>query len=237
MARKLKTASAGDVADRGEGDNLTPEQEERALLLHHFDKLRQQEAKAIAKKAEYDAERATLTDLFRVAKADGFMRKELQALLDDTASMGRNLTEEEERRAKLRAWVGLPAGTQLDLFNSPLEVQDEQHARGVGYAMGLRGDPCQMPDHLQPRFAQAFADAWGRGQEELAWGLSAAGRIIDRKPNANAAPVGLEPEPDEDDENPVAKAARAIADEDKAANPQDWAQPTAEERQLEDAAA
>lgn len=223
MARKASTKTNGAApADSGEGHNLTRDQEERALLIHHFDKLRQQENKALKAKEAYDAERSVLTDLFRVAKADGFSRKELQSLLDDTKSMGRDLTAEEERRAKLRAWVGLPAGTQLDLFNLPLEVQDEQHAKGVGYAMGLRGEPCQMPDHLEQRFAPSFADGWGRGQEELAWGLAAAGRVIDRKKDASPNPVALEPEPAADEEDVIAAAAAKLERE-------GWTAPAEEE--------
>lgn len=225
--RKIKDAS-GEPA--GEGHNeLTKEQEERALLLHHFDKLRQQEAKAAAQKLLYDGERENLTDLFRVAKADGFTRKELQALLDDTKALRRYLTAEEERRAKLRAWVGLPAGTQLELFGSPLEVQDEQYSQGQGYAAGLRGEPGTVPDHIEARFVQAFMRGWGKGQEELSWALSAAGRVIDRRKETNANPVALTPEP-EDEADPVEEGAEALI-------ASGWAEPTPEERVLEDAAA
>lgn len=233
MARKKANgAASGDPP--GEGHNeLTAEQEERALLLHHFDKLRQQEAKAAEKKVLYDAEREVLTDMFRVAKADGFTRKELQALLDDTQAIRRDLTAEEERRAKLRAWVGLPAGTQLDLFNSPLEVQDEQYAQGQGYAVGLRGEPGVAPDNLQPRFIQAFLRGWGKGQEELSWALSEAGRIVDRRKAAKASPVAMEPEPQTheiDPEQQLNEDAQRLAES-------GWTKPSAEETVFEDAAA
>lgn len=235
MARKTKTkttTAAGEPV--GEGHNLTPEQEERALLLHHFDKLRQQEAKAAEKKAEYDAEREALTHLFRIAKADGFKRKELQALLDDTRALRRDLTAEEERRARLRSYVGLPAGTQLELFSSPLEMQDEQHAQGQGYAAGLRGEPGTVPDHIEARFVQAYMGGWGRGQEELSWALSEAGRIVDRKKNAQARPVELEPEPQ--DEAPIDPEGQ-LAEDAERIQEAGWAQPRAEEQELPEAAA
>ena len=225
-ARKTKDAVGESAAD---GSNLTPEQEERALLLHHFDKLRQQEQKAAEQKVLYDAEREVLTDLFRVAKSDGFTRKELQALLDDTKSLRRDLTAEEERRAKLRAWVGLPAGTQLDLFNSPLETQDEQHAQGQGYAAGLRGEPGVAPEHIHARFVQAFMRGWGVGQEELAWALSAAGRVIDRKRGDNANPVAPESEETGDDESPEA----ALDEEAERLAETGWTERSPEEAEFE----
>lgn len=229
-ARKTKTTNG---ATAGEGHNLTPEQEERALLLHHFDKLRQQEAIVAKAREAYDATRSVLTDLSRVAKADGFARKELQSLLDDTRALRRDLTAEEERRAKLRAWVGLPAGTQLDLFNSPLEVQDEQYAQGQGYAAGLRGEPGIAPENIEARFVQAFMRGWGKGQEELSWALAEAGRIIDRKPNANANPVALEPEPQQHELDPEQQIAADVENLTKAG----WADPRPEEAAFEGATA
>lgn len=185
-----ETAAANDCKDNLGGPD------EQALLIHHFDKLRQQGARVEVKKAEFDAEKSILTDLFRIAKADGFSRKEMQALLDDSKASTRDLAMEEDRRHRLRAFLGLPSGTQLHLFGSPAEVQDEQHAEGQGYAAGLRGDACEAPDRMHARHIPAFTRGWGAGQEKLAWGLAAAGKIVDRAPDANARPVALEPEPE-----------------------------------------
>lgn len=204
-------ANEGKPAPAAKGHNLSPD-EQQALLIHHFDKLRKQEAVAAEKKAEYDAEKSALTDLFRFAKADGFTRKELQALLDDSKALRRDLVAEEERRAKLRAWLGLPAGTQLDLFALPVEVQDEQHAEGQGYAVGLRGEECKTPDSMQPRHIPAFTRGWHAGQEKLAWGLAETGKIVDRRTDIAAQPVALEPEPEPDPLDPetIKKAARKV---------------------------
>jgi hypothetical protein len=177
---------------------------EEALFLSHLNKLRKQAGVVAEKKAAYDAEKATMTDLFRMAKVDGFTRKELQAILDDTSAAEpgarRDLVAEEERRAKLRAWAGLPAGSQGDLFDTatPQEAKDELFYEGLGYAAGLRGDDATAPTDVPPRFVQAWLRGRMSGQEKLAWGLAEAGRVVDRKPDANAAPVELEPEPEEE---------------------------------------
>ena len=190
----------------GAGHNKMPEE---ALFLSHFSKLRSQESKVEAKKAELDAERAIMTDLFRTAKADGFSRKELQHLLDDSKSSRRDLEAEEERRVQLRTWLGMPAGTQADLFASlPEEVKDEQYYEGQGYAAGLRGDDREAPEGTPPRFIQAHLRGWHEGQEKLCWALAESGRRTEKKDTGVAAQP-LAPNSDEDsDFDPAAEAAK-----------------------------
>lgn len=152
-----------------------PNRNEEAVFLSHLNKLRLQQSKMLLKKAEYDAEKNCMTDIFRLAKADGFSRKELQAILDDGAASRRDLTAEEERRMQLRTWAGLPAGTQADLFASPSAAQDELFAEGQGYTAGLRGDDSAMPDNFPPHHAPAWLRGYHAGQEKLAWAFSEAG--------------------------------------------------------------
>jgi len=171
MAKTLK--SEADAPDAGSAPQI-PNRNEEAVFLSHLNKLRIQQAKAAIKKAEYDAERNVLTDMFRDAKADGFTRKELQAILEDGASSRRDLTAEEQRRAQLREWAGLPAGTQTDLFATPSLAQDEVFAEGQGYTAGLRGDDSTMPDNFPPHHAPAFLRGYHAGQEKLAWAMSEA---------------------------------------------------------------
>jgi hypothetical protein len=199
-------------APKGHNSKLTADQEE-ALFLTHLQKLRVQAGKVDEIKAELDGERAILTDIFRLAKSDGFSRKELQAILDDSKSLRRDLTAEEDRRAKLRAWAGLPSGSQADLFAStPIETRDEMDAEGQGLAMGLRGDSPTLPDSMHARFSPAFMKGWHAGQERLVWGLAEAGKIVDRDPNSGIrpAPVVLEPEPDELEPEVIAAKAKKL---------------------------
>lgn len=196
MSRTTEAAGAGppDVAD------LTPEQRERAFLLFFYDKARKQRVLVQRAKAALDEQAAELTTIFREAKADANLtRKELTAYLDDGDLTSRTLSAAEERRLRHKQWLGQPVGFQPDLFEDqrPQEVKDEAWARGVGYATGLRGEACELPEGMEPRFAQAFSAGWGKGQDELAWALSAVGKIVDRAPDASAKPVDLEPEPSE----------------------------------------
>lgn len=169
MAKKLTSEAEG-----GEPKSL-PNRNEEAVFLSHLNKLRTQQAKMLLKKAEYDAEKNVMTDLFREAKVDKFSRKELQAILDDGAASRRDLTAEEERRAQLRTWAGLPAGTQADLFASPTAAQDELFAEGQGYTAGLRGDTSEMPSNFPPHHAQAWLRGHHAGREKMAWAFAEAG--------------------------------------------------------------
>ncbi len=162
MAKKLKATPDGDDA------KSIPNRDEEAVFLSHINKLRVQEAKKAVAKAALDVEAQALTDLFRIAKADGFSRKELQAILDDGKSSRRDLTAEEERRAKLRTWAGLPAGTQPDLFGLPDAARDSVDAEAQGYAMGLRGEDEVAPDWVQPAHLPDFSQGWRRAQTRLA---------------------------------------------------------------------
>lgn len=169
MAKTLKSEPEAGSAP------TIPNRNEEAVFLSHLNKLRTQQAKMLLKKAEYDAEKNVMTDLFREAKVDKFTRKELQAILDDGAASRRDLTAEEERRAQLRSWAGLPAGTQADLFGTPTLAQDELFAEGSGYTAGLRGDDSAMPDNFPPNHAPAWLRGYHAGQEKLAWAMSESG--------------------------------------------------------------
>lgn len=164
MAKALK--SEAEAPDAGSSPQI-PNRNEEAVFLSHLNKLRTQAAKAAIKKAEYDAEKNVLTDMFREAKTDGFTRKELQAILDDGKSSVRDLVAEEERRAQLRKWAGLPAGTQPDLFGLGDGARDAVDADAEGYAMGRRGDDEVPPDWISPAHHPDFSAGWRRAQAEM----------------------------------------------------------------------
>lgn len=169
MARKLKETPP----DAGSSPSL-PNANEEANFVSHLGKLRTQENKVAIAKAALDAERSVLNDLFADAKKDKFTRKELQAILDDGKASRRDLVAEEERRAKLRTWAGLPAGTQPDLFGLGDTARDAVDADAHGYAMGRRGEDEVPPDWIAPPHHPDFSAGWKRAQAELAANFSKA---------------------------------------------------------------
>lgn len=195
MAKTLKKEA--EAPEAGSAPKI-PNRNEEAVFLSHLNKLRTQANRVAIKKAELDAERSVMNDMFGQAKQDGFKRKELQAILEDGAASRRDLVAEEERRAQLRSWAGLPAGTQADLFSTPTLAQDELFAEGQGYTAGLRGDDSTLPDHIAPNHGDAFLRGYHAGQEKLVW--------------AKAEVSG-------DAKAPAPSAPKLVADNDAAAQP------------------
>lgn len=165
MAKTLK--SEPEAPEAGSAPQI-PNRNEEALFLSHIQKLRIQLNKVAIKKAELDGEKSVLNDMFGEAKQDKFSRKELMAILDDGATSRRDLVAEEERRARLRGWAGLPAGAQPDLFALPSPAQDEVFAEAIGLTMGLRGDDPTPPDYVAPMHHPLVLKGWHAGQERLA---------------------------------------------------------------------
>lgn len=164
MAKKLTSEAPPEAGSAPQ----IPNANEEANFLSHINKLRTQESQVAIAKAAYDAAKATMTDLFREAKTDGFTRKELQSILDDGKASRRDLVAEEERRAKLRTWAGLPAGTQPDLFGLGETARDAVDADAQGYAMGRRGEDEVPPSWIHPRNHPDFSGGYRRAQDELA---------------------------------------------------------------------
>ncbi|KQW79738.1 hypothetical protein [Brevundimonas sp. Root1279] len=165
MARQLK--SEPETPEAGSSPQI-PNANEEANFLSHLNKLRTQQNRVAIKKAELDAERSVMNDMFNEAKGDGFKRKELQAILDDGKASVRDLVAEEERRAKLRRWAGLPAGAQPDLFGLGDGARDAVDADAEGYAMGRRGEDEVPPDWVSPAHHPDFSQGWRRAQTEMA---------------------------------------------------------------------
>lgn len=165
MAKKLKAEA--EAPDAGSAPQI-PNRNEEDIFLHHLNRLRTQSNKVAIAKAALDAERSVLNDLFNEAKGDKFARKELQAILDDGKATRRDLVAEEERRAKLRTWAGLPAGSQADLFDLPSPARDEIDAEAEGYQRGLRGEDPVVPDHISPNYTDAFMKGWHEAQRRRA---------------------------------------------------------------------
>lgn len=189
------------------GDNsLTPEQEARALRLHHVSKLRAHKRLVDKAKEALDVVKGEFSDLMKLAKLDTKIdRKQFTEILADMSTSRKDLEAAEKTRALLRADWDLPVGFQADLFAGlPDEARDTEWAKGVGYAMGLRGDPLEAPEGMEPRFDSALMAGYQKGQEELIWANAAAGRHTERKKSAastgpTAAEIARQPEPGADD--------------------------------------
>jgi len=200
MARKLGAGATAGSGGNGRAlkptDNVADVEEASKLqLLSYIGKLSAQAKKVAEAKTLYDGEKGTLTEIFRLAKASGFLRKDLQSLLDDMKADGRDLVAEEVKRRKYREWLGLPTGEeQLQLFTSakaPNEEKDKAYWRSQGYMAGLAGDFCDYPTEGPKRFKAVFEAGWGDGQKAII----NADEILSRpKPAPDPEPAPAKPE-------------------------------------------
>ena len=100
-----------------------------------------------------------------LAVAAGFKKYEVEDQLKDLVAPKVNQSEKEARRARFRAWLGLPAGAPAT-DDLPLEVRDEQDWEAEGYRAGIRADEPKPPKECPPRFHQAWMKGWHAGQEQ-----------------------------------------------------------------------
>lgn len=152
------------------GDNSQArERQEQAQLLSYVQRLRGQKTKTAVKKAEYDAEKASETEIFRLAKAAGFQRKDLEELITDlSVKRTSEVNDREIRRRRYRSWLGLSVGeVQADLEERmPQEARDEVYWAQEGHRAGLAGgDRTKLPEGMDPRFAQIYLSNFDKGKD------------------------------------------------------------------------
>jgi ribosome modulation factor len=220
---------ARSSAQPGHNTELT-EDEKAALLHHHLIGIRQKQKAAEVVKATYDAARNEVNKGFAACKGDlGYKRKDLEELLDAlgmTETAFRN--NENARRARF-SLAGLPMGSQLDMFATDT-VGDREAARADGYKAGLRADDMEAPDNIDPLFRGDWEDGWREGQAENGRRLLLASGVIEAREKTAGDLTLDEPEEEADPEEEIKATARKL----KKAG---WAEPSAEERAFEDAAA
>jgi len=163
MGRKRKqTDLEKDTALKTNGmghNSALSDDERRALTLHHRGiYAAAQERVAAAKEELKKVGNQAKADLGRGAVAD--IRDMIAAADPAIAKAG------IERALRLARWMGLPVGTQMQLFT---ETGDELvRARELGVAAGMEGQVADPPRHLAGEAHQAWLAGWHDGQGELA---------------------------------------------------------------------
>lgn len=186
------------------GDNSKGlEEAERVQLLSYVSKLNANKADVEKAKAPFDSAKKALTQTFRLAKAAGFLRKDLEEYLDKMNDGTRDIVADERRRRRHFEWLGIVGPEQLDVFTdaTPTFQQDEAHWRGIGYRDGLQAKEGSAPDGCPAAFVQLYMQSRDSGHKDMQAALAAnvpgAHRL---KPAASV--VG----------DPVAVGAKAAAD-------------------------
>ncbi len=179
MAGKLRNASRRIPATPPPSDQPPPPMGdnglagiEEAQMLSALAKIRLQKIETAKAKAVFDGEKAKETELFRLAKAAGFERGELEDMIADAGKDGHELDEAEERRTRLRGYAGLPAGHARNLtkeMDMDREPRDAAWWESEGYRSAIRGAEAKAPEHCPPEFHQSFLQGWHNGSSRTAW--------------------------------------------------------------------
>ncbi len=198
------------------GDNSKGlEEAERVQLLSYVSKLNANKAAVEKAKAPFDEAKKALTQTFRLAKAAGFLRKDLEEYLDKMNDGTRDIVADERRRRRHFEWLGIVGPEQLDVFTdaTPTFQQDEAHWRGIGYRDGLQAKEGTAPPECPAAFVQMYMQSRDSGfkdmQAALAANVPGAHRL---KPAASVvgdpAEVGAKAAADFAEDNPDALAAQ-----------------------------
>lgn len=206
MARAKKTEGPAEI-----GDNSGEADQREALFLSHLGSCRTHnhtlaeamEAVKLIRSARSKARTLAREEGFPLAKIDDILKKEGMSQKD--------LQAEADLFRWMDQMAGMPIGGQADLFKTtPAEIKDALDWEAEGYRAGMRGTPPRPQDYeVPPRFTQDWLKGQQAGVERNAWAMSERGKVIDRNPDVGAGgPTPLEPEPD--DEEAIAAAARAL---------------------------
>lgn len=175
------------VGHNGAATELTDEQR-RALFFYHLGRVKN-------KKAEAESVNGELRNTYKVAKADGYTKKEIDFAIRLEKADEHELMEERRRQHEIATWMQHPVGVQLSLLDEPNRTPASERAEEEGFAAGSAGESCEPPfDSHEPR--QAWISGWHRGQKAIlsVWESR-------QTPIEEAAADGDEERPDPDAEN------------------------------------
>lgn len=158
MGRKKKQGDIEDaIADKKGHNSQLTDDERRALTLHH--KRLYEAADALVEKAK--AERKAVADLAKSDLGKGAVA-DIKALIE--FSDEKKAKAQIENSLRLARWSGLPVGTQVNMFDAPVD----DRAAEEGKVAGMAGLPCEPPRHFPPSAHQRWISSWHEGQAVLA---------------------------------------------------------------------
>lgn len=158
--RRQRRGKQGDIEDAihdKKHNSALTDDEQRALTLHH--KRLYETADALVEKAK--AERTAVADLAKSDLGKGALKdiKDLIAYGDEN-----KVKAELERTLRLARWMGMPVGTQVHMFEAPVD----DRAGEDGKTAGMAGEACAPPKHLAVTAHQKWIAGWHEGQSILA---------------------------------------------------------------------
>lgn len=152
-------------AEMGDNAKLT-EAQEQALFFDNLKKVK-------ALKEEMAAVNSQLRNQYKVAKADGFAKKDIDYALKIEAQSDDEAIADMKRRAMLARWMRIPMGVQPDMFDEPDREPIDEKAEKDGLAAGMKGVDGRSPYDPGSKNDKAWMAGWHEGQKTLASAIKA----------------------------------------------------------------
>lgn len=218
---KEQQASAAGGAPMGHNSgDLSPEHQQ-ALFLHHRSKISKL-------KTELASASSALRNAYKVAKAEGYEKKDFDYADFLEKHKPEESIAERERQRQVAAWMAHPIGTQANMFEDTRSLYER--ALEEGQLVGAKGDPATPPSNYSP--GTDGYNGWMEG-----WHKGNAGLFAIKKPTTDGgllrtAPEGGEPGPDDfDHEKPNTEGGAGEWPDDAQANANKTGEPAAAQPQ------
>ena len=145
--------------DIGDNHKLTDAQEQ-ALFVDWLGKIEKQ-------KAIIASETATVRNMYKAAKVEGFTKKDIDFAIRLKKHEDDDIRAEMKQQAKIARWMRIPIGVTPDLFDEPDRETLDEKAHNDGRVVGMAGGDRTSPYDPTSTNDQNWLIGYDEGQQAL----------------------------------------------------------------------
>lgn len=157
MARPKKEKALKPVAAPS---NILTEDQQAALFFQHKNAI-------VALKEKLASINGSIRAAYKVAKAEGITKKEIDFAIALENDEDENIQKERLRQNQIARWLGLPLGTQSELALEPDRRTVEERAAAEGKKSGMNGETLNPPYAPGTPGYEPFVENWHIGQAAI----------------------------------------------------------------------
>lgn len=145
----------GDLQHDNTTNELTDDQRQ-VLFFNHLRKIETLKDKLATVNSD-------LRNAYKVAKAEGFIKKEFDFAFWLEKDEGEAAVAERKRQAEIAAWMGVPLGTQADLFSGEAAPSIAEKAYEDGKRSGIKNEVLKPPHGSGTEAYNEYVRGWHDG--------------------------------------------------------------------------
>lgn len=135
--------------------------QQRALFIQSLEKIKRAKEKAATATAD-------LRNLYKVAKAEGFSKADIDYAISLEKDDDDKMIERRRREQKIAAWMNHPIGTQADLFESKVDDRPlKDRAFEEGKIAGMKGEVAKPPYDTGTDGYSGYMEGYHAGQAAI----------------------------------------------------------------------